>query len=145
MLRLLHRMFVLAGTALVVACTITTDPVPVVETSPEPTFPDSTVGSLRIDWTIDGARDAVLCSQRGATAIEIAVTTEAGADAGSYQQSCASFATTIFLDPGTYTAFAVLIDPARQPLTTAAPIDAFAIATGEEVRIPIDFPSASFF
>lgn len=131
---------VLACTA---ACTVTTDPGPV--QTYNPTVPSTTQGNLRVDWTIDGSTDPNRCNQSGVSGIEISVTTAGGANAGSYQQQCQTFATSIALDPGDYSAFAVLIDGAGQPRTTAVPIAPFTIRGNDELRIPIDFPASSFF
>ncbi len=134
----------LASLALVAAaatsCTVTTSDDPVFRTSP--TVPTVTQGTLRVDWTIDGVADPSRCTQSLAAAIEISVD---GPVPGTFQQTCETFATSITLEPGTYSGVAELVDGARQPRTTAVQIEPFTIRANEELRIPVDFPSSSFF
>jgi hypothetical protein len=131
----------LASLALTVTtCTLSTSDDPVISSSP--TFSTATQGALRVDWTIDGTTDPSRCTGSLAAAIEITVD---GPIPGTFQQACESFATSITLEPGSYEAVAELVDSARQPRTTAVQIQSFTIRPNEELRVPIDFPAASFF
>ena len=102
-------------------------------------------GTLTVDWTINGGKDPNQCNQAQAVAIQITVTTTAGGFAGTFQQQCQTFATSITLAPGAYTAQAELLDPGGQPRTTSVPINPFTIRGNDELVIPIDFPASSFF
>jgi hypothetical protein len=64
---------------------------------------------------------------------------------GTFAQDCGAFATSITLDPGDYTATAVLLDSASQPRTTAVNVRPFSILGRDQLNIPIDFPANSFF
>src|SRR5690349_8889861 len=95
---------------------------------PEPTQPiGAFTGTLTLDWTIDGATDPNRCNASVATTLEVHVVNSAGFDAGTFQQACEAFATSITLDVGSYTATALLLDAAGQPRTTAVPINPFTI------------------
>ena len=102
-------------------------------------------GSLVVDWTVDGVKDPDECDLSNSTTIDIIVTTENGAPAGEYQQSCSVFATTIHLAAGRYTADAVLLDESGRERTTAVPIRDFSILGGDQLTIPIDFGASSFY
>ncbi len=64
---------------------------------------------------------------------------------GDFTQVCETFATSITLDSGNYSADALLEDSAGSPRTTTVQIAPFAIFGGDQVTIPIDFPASSFF
>jgi len=115
-----------------------------VETSSGPPPPAPPSGTLTLDWTINGTKDPSQCTQGAATDVDITVESTSGAPMGEFQQSCAAFATTIDLPPGTYTASALLLDARGDDRTTAVPIDTFSIRSGEDLNVPIDFPANSF-
>jgi hypothetical protein len=106
-----------------------------------PTLPQ---GRAVIDWTIGGAKDPNSCAQSSVAAIQIAVSDASGAPAGTFQQSCNAFSTSITLSRGSYTAVATLIDPRGQARTTSVSINPFVIRGNDSLNIPIDFPPASF-
>lgn len=102
-------------------------------------------GSLVVDWTIDGTKDVDQCDQSGSTKIDILVTAANGSPAGEYQQSCAAFATTIDLAPGSYSADALLLDSADQARTTSVHLRTFDILGDDQLTIPVDFDASSFY
>src|SRR5512135_1164036 len=116
----------------------------VVDHGPPPP-PPIALGTLTVDWTINGTKDPAQCNQAQAVAIQITITTANGGFAGVYQQQCQVFATSITLAEGPYTAQAELIDPNGQPRTTSVPIPPFQVIGGAEIFEPIDFPANSFF
>jgi hypothetical protein len=125
----------LAGAA---GCTVQTEsPAP----APAPAPPD---GTVTIDWTVDGTTDPSHCQQGSAASIQITVDYTNGGSAGTYEQSCGAFSTSITLAPGDYDATAVLVDGAGNPRTTSIAINPFTIHGNDNLNIPIDFPSSSF-
>lgn len=140
------RLLSLAGLvamALAAGCTadVSTSPAP---PPPPPAGPVVGDGTLVLDWTINGTTDPNQCYQSSAAAIAVDVTDVSGAPAGTFQQACTTFATSITLAPGQYTANARLIDANGNPRTTAVPINPFTINGNDQLSIPIDFPSSSF-
>jgi hypothetical protein len=127
----------LAAFVLATGCTGT------IETAPPVIV--STAGTLQVDWTINGARDPSLCTQSAAAAIQVIVNDASGAFVGTFQQSCAAFATSITLNPGTYTAGAHLVDLAGVQRTTSVDINPFTIQGNDVIVTPIDFPPDSFY
>lgn len=126
--------------ATVCGCTVTTDPVPttvVVGTDPS--------AILVVDWTIQGRRDPADCTLSAAATMQVRVVASSGADAGTYEQSCAAFAMTITLVPGTYSGTAQFLDTAGQPRSTAVTLAPFSILGNDELHTPVDFPADSFF
>lgn len=112
----------------------TSEPPPVAE-SP------ALVGTLIVDWTINGVHDPAQCQQSSAAAIDVIVS---GPDGGRFRQDCTAFATSISLPRGNYTASAVLLDSSGDDRTTAVQLDAFVIRGNDQLTIPIDFPADSF-
>jgi hypothetical protein len=100
--------------------------------------------TLTVDWTIDEAADPNLCSQSGSIVIEISVQDPNGNEVGAFQQACDAFATSITLDAGDYTAYAVMLDINGRPRTTHVAIAPFTLRGNDELHVPIDFPADSF-
>ena len=116
-----------------------------VQTSSAPPPPRGTVeGTLILDWSINGSKDPSVCSQSGAAAIDIKVYDAAGGFVGEYQQACTTFATSIQLAAGSYTADAVLIDGAGHSRTTTINVNPFTLHGDDQLNIPVDFPPGSF-
>jgi hypothetical protein len=123
----------LAFSALAGGCTVSTGAPPPVA-----------AGWVVIDWTINGGKAPDACAQSNVADIEITVAYTSGASAGTFQQTCSAFATTITLNPGDYRATATLLDPRGKPRSTDLAINPFTIHGADQLTIPIDFPSSSF-
>jgi hypothetical protein len=135
--------FLLVGSAMLAAlpaCTTTVEPAPTAVV-----VPTESTGTLVVDWTIQLRTDPADCALAGAASIEVHVVTLSVIDAGTFQQSCDAFSTSIVLAPGTYEASALLLDGAGQARTTSVPIQPFTIVGADVLHIPIDFPANSFF
>jgi hypothetical protein len=128
----------LAGASLA-GCIVTTDPPSTVIVGTQP------AGTLVVDWTIELRTDPADCALAGAVSIRISVVEGSGFDAGTYEQACTAFVTSIVLAPGSYAASAQLVDVAGVPRTTAVTLAPFTIFGNDELRAPIDFPASSFF
>jgi len=102
-------------------------------------------GTLIVDWTIEGRVDPADCDFSGAAVVQVHVVDSSGLDAGTYEQACTVFSTSIVLDPGTYAATALLLDAARQPRSTVVTLAPFTFFGNDFLRAPIDFPADSFF
>lgn len=100
-------------------------------------------GALVIDWTINDTTDPNQCSQASATRLEIIVDPGVG-HPSMFSQDCTSFATSIMLAPGRYSASAVLVDANGKARTTQIDIDPFTIRGNDELHTPINFPASSF-
>lgn len=101
-------------------------------------------GALVVDWTVEEATDPNLCTATSSSVLVIDVT-NGGQPAGTFQQTCGAFATTITLAPGEYAASAYLTDAAGTVRTTTVPIAPFAIYSATSLDIPIDFPANAFY
>jgi hypothetical protein len=102
-------------------------------------------GTLVVDWTISNTTDPARCNESNADSIEVTVNDLNGDNIGTFEQDCSAFAESISLQPGDYTASAVLVDANGKARTTAVPINRFTIFGADELDIPIDFPADSFF
>jgi hypothetical protein len=126
--------------ASVSGCTVTAEPAPAAVIVP--TQPSST---LVVDWTIELRTNPADCSLSGAATIQIQVITTSGLDAGTYEQACSAFSTSITLAPGSYSASALLVDAVGQARTTSVIIQPFTLLGNDVLHTPVDFPAASFF
>ncbi len=122
------------------ACTTTVTPAPT-----GVVIPTESTGTLVVDWTIKAGTDPGDCAISGAVTIRIHVITIDVVDAGTYEQACDAFSTSITLGPGTYEASALLIDFGGGARTTSVPIQPFTIVGADVLHIPIDFPADAFF
>ena len=89
--------------------------------------------------------DLLCCRQSDADVISIAVETTGGEFVGEFEDVCESFSTSIELVPDDYFADALLLAPSGSARTTAVDLGYFQIFGNDELVVPIDFPSDSFF
>ena len=115
----------------------------VAEVDSHPPVADS--GVLVVDWSISGAQDSSVCRQSDADVINIAVETADGYPLGEFEDACEAFQTSIELPPGDYFGDAVLLDPLGAQRTTAVDLGFFQIFGNDELVVPVDFPSDSFY
>ncbi len=137
-MRLLLLLVLLLAVVLA-ACSVPTGPAPtsvVVSTR--------STGTLVVSWTIEMEADPSACTRARASAVRVQLTTAAGNDAGSYEQSCTAFSTTITLEPDTYQGTAVILDQVGAPLTASEHVKSFTILGGDVITTPIDFSIATF-
>lgn len=120
----------------------------VVETHSSPAPPaDGAVagGTFVLTWSINGSTDPNQCNQSSASAIDINVYTSSGSSAGTYQQSCGAFSTSIALPPGSYTADAALVNSGGTQRTTRVPVNGFTLRGNDTLQVDVDFPASSFY
>ncbi len=123
-------------------CFVTTsDPQPERVVVIEPTNPAST---LTVRWTISGTTNPSECQKALAPTIEIRVFDIAGREIAAYEQACTTFATSITLNAGTYSASALLLGEVREPRTTEVAIAPFTLVGGDELITDVNFPADSF-
>ena len=74
------------------------------------------------------------------------VTADVGAHfVGEFEDVCEAFSTSIELAPEDYVGDAILLDPSGSTRTTAVDLGFIQIFGNDELVVPIDFPSDSFF
>ena len=112
---------------------------------PDPGPAPSNLGTVEIQWTINGRVDPNLCSQGSSPTLAVDVVDSRGYAVGSYDASCADFATSIDLYSGTYSAHATLLDARGGSRTTTVSMAPFRIIGGSTLVVSIDFPSSSFY
>jgi hypothetical protein len=126
-------------------CFVTTDdPPPSRTVVVDPTQPAAQDGTLVVTWTIAGLSDPNECIKSQAETIEISIIGSSGSEVAAFQQTCSVFRTSIALAPGSYSAYAVLLDRNGSTRTTDASIAPFSLRGGESLVVPVDFPSDSF-
>jgi hypothetical protein len=97
-------------------------------------------GVLVVDWSISGIQDPAICRQSDADVISVVI--DGG---GEFEDVCESFRTSIELAPGSYNGDAVMLDTSGDARTTAVDLGPFDIYGDDELVVPIDFPSDSFY
>jgi len=114
----------------------------IVEQAPAPS---SSLGTVEIQWTINGRVDSNLCSQSSAATLAVDLYDSRGYAVGSYDASCGAFATSVGLYDGSYSADARLLDASGRARSTTVSIAPFWVRAGSTLVVPIDFPSSSFY
>ena len=102
-------------------------------------------GLLVVDWSISGLQDPAACRQSDADVINIAVETTDGVPLGEFEDVCEAFPTSIELEPGDYFGDAVLLAPSGAARTTPVDLGLVRIFGDDELVVPVDFPSDSFY
>jgi hypothetical protein len=122
----------------------TREPPPAREVVVDGTEPREANSTLVVKWTIAGLTDPNECIKAQAKKIEISIADRSGTELGAYEQDCTAFSTSITLRPGTYSAYAALVDDAGKARTTDVTIRPFTLRANDSLTTPIDFPSNSF-
>jgi hypothetical protein len=100
-------------------------------------------GTLTITWLVAGRSDPSLCAAYGASALELVVYDEAGAEVTTVNAPCESSSLTVTLPEGTYTAEATLVDAVSRARSTTKAITTFDVVAGTDLAISLDFPASS--
>ncbi len=104
--------------------------------------PEAT-GTLTVQWTVAGAPDPSVCSAYGATTLELVVYDDAGNEVATANAPCDSFALSLSLSEGGYTADATLVDPDSTARSVTKTLDAINVVAGTDLSIDLDFPTSS--
>jgi hypothetical protein len=110
-----------------------------------PVIVEADSGLLIVDWSISGYQDPALCRQSGADVINVSIQTMRGEFVAEFEDVCEAFETSIELAPDGYFGDALLLDPSGTARTTSVDLGSFEILGNDELVVPIDFPSDSFY
>lgn len=102
------------------------------------------IGTLTVEWTIDGVRDPSDCAAFGVDRMELVLFTRSGRVVDELEPLCESFRVSIDLVEGLYFGDATLVDGFDAAATLTHPIDAIDIIEATELAVSIDFPLGSF-
>lgn len=104
--------------------------------------PGPPVGTLTVEWTIDGRRDPLDCLDFGVDRLELVIS---GLDEDiEVEPLCEDFVTSVDLYDGRYIAEATLVDSFDRAATLTEPIEAIDVIAGTELVVSVDFPVGSF-
>ena len=127
-----------------VACGLAASPLGcMVGVTASPPVATATTGTLTVTWLMAGTTDSSLCAGYGADSLELAVYDSAGNEVTTVEAPCESFATTVELPEGRYTANATLVDSALRARSVTKPLSAIDIVAGTDLTIDLDFPTSS--
>jgi hypothetical protein len=129
----------------VLACALALSGCVAEATDSRPTVVGADTGLLIVDWSISGYQEPALCRQSDTEVISIVVETADGDFVGEFEDVCEAFSTGIELVRDDYFADAVLLDPSGSARTTTVSLGYFEIFGNDELVVPIDFPTDSFF
>jgi hypothetical protein len=102
------------------------------------------IGTLTVEWTIDGGRDPIDCRDFGVDRLELVISDARGHLVDEVEPWCESFFVAVDLFEGRYFADATLVDSVDRSATLTLPIDAIDIIAGTDLIVSVDFPLGSF-
>ena len=102
------------------------------------------IGSLTLEWTIDGRQDPGDCLDFAVDRLELTLYTGADEFVDEFEPVCESFGTTIDLEEGLYYGDVTLVDSFDQSAAVTEALDDIDIIGGTDLVINVDFPLDSF-
>jgi len=102
------------------------------------------LGTLLVDWTVEGRHATAACRETGADTVNIAISTGHETLVDEFQELCETFEVSVDLLPGTYLIDATLLDANGVEITTTV-TDRVFIDPGVVTTSAVDFPANSFF
>lgn len=124
-----------AGTVLS-GCALSVEPFP-------PPVVGSSIGTVTVNWLVQGRSDPAACAEVGATRMEVVVYDANGRPVARETAWCGDFSLTMPLPEGDYTADATLIDARWNRVTTTKTLRAIDVIPDTDLAINLDFPSGS--
>lgn len=101
------------------------------------------MGTLTVEYTIEGFTGSDLCSYYGVTDAELIVYSPSGAVVTQGYAPCSSFEIGARLSPGVYGADVTLVDPSNNAMSVTKPLDDLEVFSDVELVVDMDFPPAS--
>jgi hypothetical protein len=101
---------------------------------------ESPVGTLTVEWSIDGRHDPSDCSAFEVDRFELVLYTGLDQLVDQVEPICESFSVSVPLFEGRYEADATLVDSFDRPVTVTQAIHAIDIWEGTDLVVGIDFP-----
>lgn len=102
------------------------------------------LGTLTVNWSIDGLSDPIDCEDFGVDRLELVIFDLAGDEVAELSPFCESFGVSVDLPEGSYFADVTLVDSFDRAATLTETLDALDIIGGTELAVGVDFPIDSF-
>jgi len=102
------------------------------------------VGTLTIEWTIDGQTNPDDCAAFGVDRFELVLYEGGDYVVDEVEPLCEAFSISVDMVDGLYYGDATLVDSFDRAATVTLPIDDIDIIAGTDLVIPVDFPIDSF-
>lgn len=106
--------------------------------------PAPLLGTLSVEWTIEGGRDPLDCVDLGADRLELVIFDVRGVFVDELEPFCESFGVSLELYEGRYFADATLVDSFDRAATVTEPLDALDVLAGTDLVVSVDFGLESF-
>ena len=106
--------------------------------------PYDPIGSLTVEWTIDGQTNPADCADFAVDRLELVVYTGSDELVDEFEPLCESFSVTVDLFEGYYYGDATLVDSFDGAATFTEPLEDIDIVAGTDLVISVDFPVDSF-
>jgi hypothetical protein len=110
-----------------------------------PNTVDARTGTVTMRWSVDGSFDPAACDAFAAFDARLDIYDEGGQPIVTQFNDCRSFAATVSLYPGRYSARLQMVDSQKQPRSTSIPISSFTVIADTDLTIDTDFPRSSFY
>lgn len=102
------------------------------------------VGTLTVNWSIDGLTDPIDCEDFGVDRMEVVIFDLAGDEVAELEPFCEAFGVSVDLPEGSYFADVTLVDTFDRAATLTETLDALDIIGGTDLTVGVDFPVDSF-
>jgi hypothetical protein len=102
------------------------------------------VGTLTVEWTIDGTQNPLDCVDLNVDRLELSIYSPDGRLVDEVEPYCESFGVSVDLLDGVYTADVTLVDSFDDAVTFTSTLDDIDIIAGTDLAIDVDFPIDSF-
>lgn len=104
----------------------------------------SDLGTLTLNWTIDGQTNPDDCAAFGVDRMELVLYEGGDYVVDEVEPLCEAFSVSVDLLDGIYYGDVTLVDSFDRAATTTLPVDDIDIRAGTELVIPVDFSLDSF-
>jgi hypothetical protein len=102
------------------------------------------VGTLTVNWSIDGLRDPRDCADFGVDRLELVIYDRFGDVVDELEPFCEDFGISVDLEEGSYSADVTMVDSFDRSATLTETLEAIDIIADTDLTLGVDFPVDSF-
>ena len=102
------------------------------------------LGTLTVNWSIDGIRDPLDCEDFGVDRLELVIYDRFGDVVDELEPFCEDFGISVDLAEGSYSADVTLVDSFDRSATLTETLEAIDIIADTDLTLGVDFPVDSF-
>lgn len=103
------------------------------------------LGTLTVNWSIDGLHDPLDCEDFGVDRLELVIYDDSSGDVvDELEPVCESFGVSVDLPEGYYSADVTLVDSFDRSATLTETLEAIDVIGNTDLTLGVDFPVDSF-